>query len=109
MKTSWSAEFSIFEDMPIVLVGVVELLVGLVGITGWKKKRHIKTELIFSVLQVTMKSMCIILGILTSFFGLAVFSHYWSFFQKGVYRNTVLRKSSRLVMKETDKRPVKLI
>lgn len=41
MKTSWSAEFSIFEDMPIVLVGVVELLVGLVGITGWGKKKGV--------------------------------------------------------------------
>lgn len=39
MKTSWSAELSIFEDMPIVLVGVVELLVGLVGITGCKKPK----------------------------------------------------------------------
>lgn len=67
MKTSWSAEFSIFEDMPIVLVGVVELLVGLVGITGCKKKQPMNT-LMFSTLQVTTKS--------------------------------------RLVMKETDKRPV---
>lgn len=39
MKTSWSVEFSIFEDMPIVLVGVVELLVGLVGITGCEKEK----------------------------------------------------------------------
>lgn len=79
MKTSWSAEFSIFEDMPIVLVGVVELLVGLVGITGYKKKqrnKHMKNKLMFSVLQVTTKSMCIMLRILTSFFGLAIFSNY---------------------------------
>lgn len=52
MKTSWSAEFSILEDMPIVLVGVVELLVGLVGMTGCKTKRkHVEDELMASVLQ----------------------------------------------------------
>lgn len=71
MKTSWSAELSIFEDMPIVLVGVVELLVGLVGITGCKKKikikRHMKIKLMFSVLQEKTKLLCEILGILTSF------------------------------------------
>ena len=77
MKTSWSAEFSIFEDKPIVLVGVVELLVGLVGITGCKKrKKHTKNKLILSVLQVTMKPMCVILAFLMSFFGLAFFSNY---------------------------------
>lgn len=59
MKTSWSAEFSIFEDMPIVLVGVVELLVGLVGITGWgKEKKHMSNKLMFSVLLVTTKLTC---------------------------------------------------
>lgn len=68
MKTSWSAELSIFEDMPIVLVGVVELLVGLVGITGCKKQKgHMKYKLMFSVLQEKTKLLCEILGILTSF------------------------------------------
>lgn len=36
MNTSCSVELSILEFIPIVLVGVVKLLVGLVGITGWK-------------------------------------------------------------------------
>lgn len=40
MKMSWRAELSNFEDMPIVLVGVVELLVGLVGITGCEKEEN---------------------------------------------------------------------
>lgn len=68
MKTSWSAELSIFGGMPIVLVGVVELLVGLVGITGCKnQKRHTKNKLMLPVLQETTKLMGIILGILIFF------------------------------------------
>lgn len=50
----------------------------------------------FSVLQETTESVCIILGILTSFFGLAISS-------KKVSSETL---DFQKVMKETDKRPL---
>lgn len=43
MKTSCMLDPSILEDMPMVLVGVVESLLGLVGM-GWGGKKTKKKE-----------------------------------------------------------------